>query len=157
VGPSYQGEESIFFFARNKEALPCVRRCIVGPSCQGEESIFLRVIRRHFLACEDVWWVPTIRGRKHFFHVIRRHFLACDHGPHGSQLSASPRTVLFRWLSFVDHVDDTVPSAARRWTTERPRKGTTRSRGRKGSGCPSGGKYEGLLVQLRCEAAVGRE
>ena len=40
-----------------------------------------------------------------FLRVIRRHLLACGHGPGGSPLSASPRTVLFRWLSFVDHID----------------------------------------------------
>ena len=39
-----------------------------------------------------------------------------------TQLSASPHTVLFRRLSFVDHA---APNAARRWTTGRPRTGTT--------------------------------
>ena len=71
-----------------------------------------------------------------------------------TQLSASPRTVLFRWKSFLDHVDHAARRAPRRWTTARPRKGTTRSRGRRGSGCPSGEEYEGSLVRLRCEAAV---
>ena len=55
-----------------------------------------------------------------------------------TQLSASPRTVLFRWKSVVDHIDHAAPRAPRRWTTVRPRKGTTRSRGRRGSGCPRG-------------------
>ena len=36
----------------------------------------------------------------------------------------------------------------------RPRKGTTRSRGRRGSGSPHREEYEGSLVRLRCEAAV---
>ena len=33
--------------------------------------------------------------------VIRRHFLVAA----WTQLSASPRTVLFRWKSVVDHID----------------------------------------------------
>ena len=50
----------------------------------------------------------------------------------------------------------TTPRRAhpRWWTMARPRKGTTRSRGRRGSGCPCGEEYEGSLVRLRCEAAV---
>src|SRR4051812_42244273 len=71
-----------------------------------------------------------------------------------TQLSASPRTVHFRWKSFLDHVDHTARRAARRWTTARPRKGTTRSRGRRGSGSPRGEEYESSLVRLRCEATV---
>src|SRR3954468_1874981 len=70
-----------------------------------------------------------------------------------TQLSASPHTVLFRW-NVVDHVDHAAPRAPRRWTTARPRKGTTRSRGRRDGGCPRGEEYEGSLVWLRCEAAV---
>ena len=70
-----------------------------------------------------------------------------------TQLSASPGTVLFRW-NVVDHVDHAAPRAPRWWTTVRPRKGMTRSRGRRGSGCPRGEEYEGSLVRLRCEAAV---
>ena len=64
-----------------------------------------------------------------------------------TQLSASPRTVLFRWKSVVDHIDHAAPRAPRRWTTARPRKGTTRSRGRRGSGCPRVEEYEGSLVR----------
>ena len=71
-----------------------------------------------------------------------------------TQLSASPRTVLFRWKSVVDHIDHAAPRAPRRWTTARPRKVMTRSRGRRGSGCPRGEAYEGSLVRLLCEAAV---
>ena len=78
--------------------------------------------------------------------VIRRHFLAAA----WTQLSASPCTVLFRWKSVVDHVDHAAPRAPGRWTTVRPRKGTTRSRGRRGSGCTRGEEYEGSLVRLRC-------
>ena len=72
-------------------------------------------------------------------------------------LSASPRTVLFRWKSVVDHIDHATPRAPRRWTMVRPRKGTTRSRGRRSSGCPRGEEYEGSLVRLWCEAAVAAE
>ena len=71
-----------------------------------------------------------------------------------TQMSVSPRTVLFRWKSVVDHIDHATPRAPRRWTMARPRKGTTRSRGRRGSGSPRGEEYEGSLVRLRCEAAV---
>ena len=61
-------------------------------------------------------------------HAIRRHFLHAKKEPllfmwPWTQLSASPRTVLFRWISFVDHA---VPRAPRQWTTARPRKGMTR-------------------------------
>ena len=81
------------------------------------------------------------------FRIIRTQFLAAAAW---TQLSASPRTVLFRWKSVVDHVDHAAPRAPRHWTTARLRKGTTRSRGRRGSGCPRGEEYEGSLVQLRC-------
>ena len=67
-----------------------------------------------------------------------------------TQLSASPRTVLFRWKSVIDHIDHAAPRVRRRWTTARPRKGTPRSRGGHGSGCPCGEEYEGSLVRLRC-------
>ena len=63
-------------------------------------------------------------------------------------------TVHFRCMLVVDHVDQAAPRAPGRWTTARPRKGTTGSRGRRGSGSPRGEEYEGSLVRLRCEAAV---
>ena len=71
-----------------------------------------------------------------------------------TQLSASPRIVLFRWKSFLDHVDHAAPRAPGRWTMARPRKGTTGSRGRHDSGSPRGEEYEGSLVRLQCEAVV---
>ncbi len=71
-----------------------------------------------------------------------------------TQMSASPRTIHFRWMSFVDHVDHAASRAPGRWTTARPGKGTTRSRGRRGSGSPRGEEYEGSLVQLWCEDAI---
>ena len=56
--------------------------------------------------------------------VIRRHVLAAVVDP---AISLS-MTVLFQWKSFLDHVDHAAPRAPGRWTTVRPRKGTTRSR-----------------------------
>ena len=73
-----------------------------------------------------------------------------------THLLAYPRTVLFRWKSFLDHVDHAAPRAPGRWTMARPRKGTTRSRGRRDSGCPRIEEYEGSLVRLRCEVVVTR-
>ena len=58
-----------------------------------------------------------------------------------TQLLASPCTVLCWWKSVVDHIDHFVPRAPRRWTAARPRKGTTRSRGRRGNGCARGEEY----------------
>ena len=45
-----------------------------------------------------------------------------------------------RWMDIVDHA---APRAPGRLMTARPTKGTTRSRGRHGSGCPCGGEYDG--------------
>ena len=64
-----------------------------------------------------------------------------------TQLSASPCTVHVRWKLFLDQVDHAAPRAPGRWTTASPRKGTTRSRGRRGSGCPRIEEYEGSLVR----------
>ena len=85
--------------------------------------------------------------------IIRRHFLAAAVDP---AVSLST-TVLFRWKSFLDHVDHAVPRALGRWMTARHRKGTTQSWGRRGSGSPRGEEYEGSLVPLRCEAVVAAE
>ena len=118
--------------------------------------LFLCVIRRHFLACEDIAggsdmsaggtffreiqrpfrWVPAVRWRNHYFALNKEAFTCVRPW---TQLSASPRTVHFRWMSFVDHVDHAVPRAPGRRTTARPTKGTTRSRGRLGNGCPRDG------------------
>ena len=87
------------------------------------------------------------------FRIIRRHFLAAAVDP---AVSLST-TVLFRWKSFLDHVDNTMPRALGQWTTARPRKGTTRSRGRRGCGCPCREEYKGSLIRLRCEAAIAAE
>ena len=55
------------------------------------------------------------------------------------------------WMDIIDHA---APRALGRWAAARPRKGTTRSRGRCGSGSPRREEYEGSLVRLRCEAVV---
>ena len=116
----------------DKDALPCVQRYS--------------------------WSVPAVRGRNHFYFASNKEALPCVRRCSWLvQLSASPRTVLFRWESFLDHVDHAAPRAPGRWTTVRPRKGTTRSRGRHGSGCPRREEYEGSLVRLRREAAVAAE
>ena len=89
---------------------PSVPVNLVGPQVSlplcwvpaGRGSIhFLCVIRRHFLACEDSWWVRQVSGGHVFFtkyrgpsggsqmsgggiivlRVIRSHFLVCGHGP----------------------------------------------------------------------------
>ena len=57
-------------------------------------------------------------------------------------LSASPHTVHFRCMSVVDHVDQAAQRAPGRWTTARPRKGTTRRQGRLSSCFPRGGEYD---------------
>ena len=107
--------------------------------------IFLCAIRRHFLACEDIvggsdlsaegtffheiqrpfWRVPDVRWRNHYFARNKEAFPCVRPW---TQLSASPRIVHFRWMSFMDHVDHAAPRALGQWTTARPRKGTTRSR-----------------------------
>ena len=85
-------------------------------------------------------WVLAHRGNIHFF-VRNKEALPC----------------VRRYMSFVDHVDHVVPRAPGRWMTARSREGTTRSRGRRSSGCPREEEYEGSLVRLRCEAAVAAE
>ena len=85
------------------------------------------VIRRHFLACKDITggselsaggtffheikrpfrWVLAVRWRNHYF-VHNNEALPCVRP--WAQLSASPRTVLFRWVSFGVHVDHAAES-----------------------------------------------
>ena len=72
------------------------------------------------------------------FHIIRRYFLAAAVNPAVSLSTYSPRPM----KPFLDHIDHAAPRAPGRWTTARPRK-TTRSQGRRGSGCPRGEEYEG--------------
>ena len=107
---------------------------IVGGSDLSAEGTFFREIQRPFRR------VPDVRWRNHDFARNKEAFPCVWPW---TQLSASPRTVHFRWMSFVDHVDHAAPRAPGRWTTVRPMKGTTWSRGRHGSGCPRDGEYEG--------------
>ena len=59
------------------------------------------------------------------------------------------------------HVDQAAPGAPERWTTARPRKGTTRRQGRLGSCFPRGGEYDFTRVywfvcgRRRITAGVG--
>ena len=61
----------------------------------------------------------------------------------------------------VDHVDQAAPRAPGRWTTVRPRKGTTQRHGRLGSCFPRGGEYDCTRVywfvyrRRRITAGVG--
>ena len=136
------------------------------------------VIRRHFLAREDIAsgselsaavtlfreiqrpfrWVPDVRWRNHYFARNKEAFPCVRPW---TQLSASPRTVHFRCMSVVDHVDQAAPRAPGRWTTARPRKGTTRRQGRLGSCFPRGGEYDCTRVywfvcrRRRITAGVG--
>ena len=104
-GPLYRvsaSRGSIHFFVRNKEALPCVRRYS--------------------------WWVRAVSGGNVFFAKYRgrfggsqmsgggNHYFACNKEAFScmrpwTQLSASPRTVHFRCMSVVDHVDQAAPRA----------------------------------------------
>ena len=121
--------------------------------------IFLSVIRRHFLACEDIaggselsaavtffreiqrpfWWVPDVRWRNHYFAHNKEAFPCMRPW---TQLPASPCTVHFKCMSVDDHVDHAAPRAPGRWTTARPRRRTTRRQGRLGSFSPRGGEYD---------------
>ena len=60
-----------------------------------------------------------------------------------TQLSASPRIVLFRWKSVVDDVDHTVPRAPGRWSGRRRGLG----RGRRGA-------REDAAVEARAERST---
>ena len=110
---------------------------LVGPTYQWRECFF-REIQRPFR------WVPDVRWRNHYF---ARNKEAFPYVRPWTQLSASPRTVHFRCMSVVDHVDQAAPRAPGQWTMARPKKGTTRSQGRRGSGCPCVEEYGGSLVR----------
>ena len=166
---------------------PSVPINLVGPQvslplywvpANGGVFIFLCVIRRHFLACEDIAggsklsaavmffreiqrpfrWVPDVRWRNHYF---ARHKEAFPCVQPWTRLSASPRTVHFRCMSVIDHVDQAAQRAPGRWTTVRPRKGTTQRQGRLDSCFPCGGEYDCTRVywfvcrRRRITAGVG--
>ena len=68
-----------------------------------------------------------------------RNFLSSGHGHGGPLLSSSPRTVLCRFLLFVDHVDN-----ARGW-----RRGE-RTKARRGLGVNDLGDGGAVMRALRC-------
>ena len=73
VGPNSQGG-NIFF---TKYSGPSD-----GSLLSGGGIVILRVIRRHFLACEDIAGGSELSaGVFILFGVIRRYLLACGHGP----------------------------------------------------------------------------
>ena len=82
--------------------------------------------------------------------VIRRNFAVW-----------APTVSLFRWKSFLDHMDHAAPRAPGWWTTARHTKGTTWSQGRLGSCFPRGGEYDCTRVywfvyrRRRITAGVG--
>ena len=88
------------------------------------------IIRMHFLACEDIAGGSDLSAGEHFFREIQRPFrwvLAVRWRNHyfarnkeafpcvrpWTQLSASPHTVYFRWMSIIDHINHFVPSASK--------------------------------------------
>ena len=73
------------------------------------------------------------------FRVIRRHFLTAAVDP---AVSLST-TVLFRWKSFLDHVDHAAPRAPGRWSGQRRGLGRVRRRAR-----------EDAAVQARAERST---
>ena len=97
---------SIHFFVRNKEALPCVRRYSWWVRAVSGGNVFFREIQRPFR------WVPDVRWRNHYFARNKEAFPCVRPW---TQLSASPRTVHFRCMSVVDHVDQAAPRAPGRW------------------------------------------
>ena len=60
-----------------------------------------------------------------------------------TQLSASPRTVHFRWMSFVDHVDHPAPSASKVVDDGEAPDSNEPEMGRRGSGVADGEVYKG--------------
>ena len=60
-----------------------------------------------------------------------------------TQLSASPRTVYFRWMSFVDHVDYSVLSASKVVDDGEAPDSNEPEMGRRGSRVADGEVHEG--------------
>ena len=74
---------------------------IAGGSELSATVTFFREIQRPF------WWVPDVRWRNHYFARNKEAFPCVRPW---TQLLASPRTVHFRCMSVVDHVDQAAPS-----------------------------------------------
>ena len=118
------------------------------------------VIRRHFLACEDIAggselsatvmffreilrpfrWVPNVRWRNHYFARNKEAFPCVRPW---TQLLASLRTVLFRCMSVVDHVDHATPSASKVVDDSEAPDSNEPEMGRHGSRVADGEVYEG--------------
>ena len=118
------------------------------------------VIRRHFLACEDIAGGSELSAAVTFFHEIQRPFRwvpAVRWGNHyfarnkeafpcvrpWTQLLASPCTVQFRWMSFVDHIDHAAPSASKMVDDGKAPDNNEPEIGRRRSGVADGEVYEG--------------
>ena len=117
-----------------------------GPSGGSQQSggkRFFREIRW------PVQWVPAVRWRNNYF-ARNKEALPC--GRLDPAVSLSMYSTL-PMESVVDHVDHAAPRAPGWWSGRRQGLGRGR-RGRRGSGSLRGEEYEGLLVRLRCEAAV---
>ena len=72
------------------------------------------VIWTHFLACEDVAGGSQQPGGENIIFQGKKDAVACMHPWAWCVPTINlSRTVIFRRLSFVDHVDHTVPSAPR--------------------------------------------
>ena len=139
MGPSNQGANH--FFARNMDALPCVRRCR--------------------------WRVPAVRGETFFFakyrgpfggsqmsgggiiilRVIRRHFLACGCGPSCQPLHVQSTSDACRSLTTLTRPRREHQGGGRRRGLGRERHG-----GREDPAVVSHARgvrlYKGLLVRL---------
>ena len=116
-----------------------------GFKLAGGVFIFLCVIRRHFLACEDIAggsdlsavgtffheiqrpfrWVPDVRWRNHYFARNKEAFPCVRPW---TQLSASPCTAYFRWCRPLTMLTTPHRAHPRWWTTARPRTATSRRR-----------------------------
>ena len=79
-----------------------MRAKIAGGSDMSAGGTLFREIQRPFR------WVPDVRWRNHYFARNKEAFPCVRPW---TQLSASPRTVHFRWMSFIDHVDQAGPRA----------------------------------------------
>ena len=60
-----------------------------------------------------------------------------------TQLSASPRTVYFQWMSFVDHIDHSAPSASKVVDDGEAPDSNEPEMGRRGRRVVDGEVYEG--------------
>ena len=105
---------------------------LVGPSSQGET--FFREIQW------PLRWVPAVRWRNHYF---ARNMEAFPCVRPWTQLLASPHTIHFRWMSFVDHVDHSAPSTFKVVDEGKAPYSNEPEMGRRGNRVTDGEVYEG--------------